>query len=579
MGKKFEVNVDDSSVNKADLKGFKGGKKNNTNKRRGSKRANPSRGNKSYSRDSDENGNDPSWYNHYPELLKNVTGVNFGNPLGSPIEFGYPTAFTSKINAAAALCTVGFVPTLGSCYPSDIINNANKVAMQLYSAMRWKLGSTASYEANDIMMYLGAMDSAYILYALAVRIYGLTRMRSPFNYYFGENLLQAMGIDYETFADNASDFRAQINNYAIFLSSLFVPAEFDIFRRHVWMCTNVFTDSDTAKAQMYAYLPEGYYVYNEAPTGGGPGRLDFTVLNTKPTQSTLLTYKMWKDAINDVMSAIIGSSDFNQMSSDIGKAFEGSVFQVSLIPEDYITPVTYSQEVLTQFENCILNGNIAVPNSTYTGVPNLSITQAVQGVQSVARIQQNAYFVPATPAWSVKSTQNMGWLRDLYNADKLLNFHKSEISNEDVMVATRGISGDYANITVTAIWDDNVISPKSYGTEVYTVGRVISLQYDQTTNKPSIIWSEFTSFVAYQQNANVTGQINLPLQLLSLWSQFDWAPNVTIWFGEDGGVLSADLRRYQDLDVYGLIDTVQIKALNNCAVLSEFYSSKFPQTN
>lgn len=549
-GKEFEVNIKDADVNMQDLKNSKF-----RNTDRGERRS---------------NGNDPSWYNHYPELLRNVTGVNFGTPLGAQLDPGIPTAFTGGVtNSVAGVCTIEFLPTIGSCSASQVINNANKVAMQLYAAMRWKLGSTASYEANDIMMYIGAMDSAYNLYALGARIYGLIRMRSPFNYYYGERLLNLMGIDYDSFADNPADFRGFINEYAIFLSSLYVPSDFDVFKRHVWMITNMFTDSNTAKAQLYAYVLGGYYVYNGTPKEGGPGRLDFKSINTTPVSSgNGLTFTQWKNMCQECMAAIMGSTDFGQMSSDIGKAFENDVFQVSLIPEDYITPISYSKEVLSQLENCKLNGSLAVPNSTYTGAPNFSIQQNMSE-QSVARIYQDAYFTASTYGVE-KGASNQGLLNQFYNIRHLLNFHDSEITNDMVMVATRGVSGDYTSTAVTTIWDGNVISPRSYGTEVYTLARMANIKLATSLQNQYVQYSYLNWYTGNNRSENV-------LSLLDLWAQFDWAPMFYVYDNTGVTGVTPNPHHFGDMDMYGMVDNVQIKALNECAVLSEFYSSRFPQ--
>lgn len=529
--KEVEVDIERKDINKADLRGT---------------------------------GNDPQWYAHYPGLLENVTGVNFGAPVGSELELGLPDDDTGGYNTTiSGICTVHFVPTLGSCSRISTVNNANKVAMQLYSAMRWKLGSTASYEASDIMLYLGAMDSAFMLYALSVKIYGLLRVRSPFNYYYGEVILNSMGIDYGTFANNGENFRSMINQYAIFLSSLFVPSDFDIFKRHVWLLTNNFTDSNTAKAQIYQLMMDGYYTYEEASEVGGAGYLKF---NAMPAS---LTYDTWVTMINTVMGKILGSSDFNQMSADIGKAFEGATFSVALIPEDYITPISYSQEVLSQLENATLVGQVAAdykPNTAIKNDGNLNILQNIAGNQSIARIYQNAYFYPnVTYSYTLANQQ---YTENLFNAKRILNMHKADVSRDDVMVATRAMIGSVGvttGETPSSSLTKPYVRPTEYGTEIYTYAVLTRVSRGSTTPVLDNIMYSFINGLPQD-----TGQIGTILNFVSQWTQFDWAPMCMLYYSNHTPLLC-------DVDNYAVVDDVQLKALHNCAVLSEFYSPKFPQ--
>lgn len=343
--KKVELNIDDSSINKADLKGAE---------------------------------NDYTWYTKYAQLFENVTGINFGNQVGSQLRW-IPSQITPSANVfpptAAGVCAIHYIPTLGAA-DQTLSSPLNKVASQMFAVMRQQLGSTASYDTPDIMLYLGAMDSAFQLYTMGAKIYGLLQMASPFNNYFLKRMCQANCIDFDSFDSNMSNFRAKLNQYAIFLSSREVPAEFDIYKRHTWLVQNMFTDSSTAKAQIYTFVPDGYYIYTEATSG--PAYLKYTPFNYAQAGSTsLLTFSDWSTAINNIYESLLMSSDINQMSADIGKAFQHEVFTMQMIPENYVTPIAYSSEVLSQIENCILLGSGLNTANGSTGYNYWDIYQTV----------------------------------------------------------------------------------------------------------------------------------------------------------------------------------------------------------
>lgn len=525
--KEIEVNVKDSDVNKQDVKGF---------------------------------DNDYTWYTHYPTYFENVTGVNFGTPVGSPLNWGYTSEVTivSGVPTVPGIMQIGFIPTLGTMN-GDVFSVTNKVSAQLYAAMRQKLGSTASYDATDIMLYLGAMDSAYCLYALGAKIYGLLNVASPFNNYMLRRLLESMSVDYDSFHDNMSNFRSQINQFAIFLSSRAVPASFDIFKRHVWMIQNLWTDSNSAKAQIYGMRLDGYYTYTEVTEG--PAYLKFTPMPYYSAPGTMFTLNSWLAAIEQVTTGILGSSDIDQMSADLMKAFENDIFAISLIPDDYVTGIGYSTEMLTQIENCILNGILDnSERNDVTGRNNFDIIQHTElsAVVTYPYLSANYQFtipVPSTNPTAAQQSQIQAWTQ----RDRLINFHTSEISKEDIIVATRGIPGSHYMPATVGSDPINKIVVQDYGTEIYTQALAF---YMSGASLESVQYQS----LKFEQTVGTTGLH------FAVWNSFDWAPAIDV-----AGATGTSWYRFQDLDMYAIIGHNQLTDMNRNAVLSEFYSSAFPQ--
>lgn len=536
-GKEMEINVPDSEINRADLKGAK---------------------------------NDPSWYSHYPTFLKSVTGINYGNALGSQLTLrgtrswnnnsGTPVQATAAIgtNAVPGIMSVGFIPTVGAA--GDVYDSiANKISVQLYAAMRMKLGSTASYDPTDVMMYVGAMDSAYLLYALGVQIYGALRLASPFNYYYLKGLANAINADFNDFEKNIENFRAFINRFAIYISSLQVPADFDIFKRHVWLLTNIFTDANSAKAQQYVYRLDGYYTYNETVQDLG------AYLKFNPI-TTLWTYSSYITACNTVMEALLGSSDITQMSADINKAFEGNTFVLSAIPEDYLTPVSYSAEVLSQIENAMLAGEYQ-----WTKLSNLGYSYN-EALYTWDIFQDNSLSLtnplvrqyPRFLVGDATTDQLKANYLSVLDSTPIVNFHKSDITEADTIVATRGMFA-YINYGFGANGVGLNWGPVYYGTEIYTKARIITIG-------PNGPFGSLMTKNVYYINLQKDDETQDNELISMLWSVFDWAP--TIYLTSEAGT---NYYRLQDTDMYAVIGRDQMRDMHTAAVLSEFYSSRFPQ--
>lgn len=541
-GKKIEINVNDSDLNSADLP------------------ANDSRG-------SNGSNNDVSWYNHYPELLRSTSGINTGVPVGTIIDWVNPGVTNPRIanhlTRVPGIMTIQLLLTYGSA-EHDATSPVNKVAAQLYQAMRQKLGSTASYDPSDIMLYLGALDSAYALYAFCAKVYGCARINSPFNRYYMEALVESLNVDWSSVTQNLAEFRTQINTFAVYLASFAVPSDMDIFKRHLWMLQNIFTDSATFKAQLYQYGLEYVYVYTEQQEG--PASLHLTPISAKGAGSKI-TYDDLRNMMNTVLLSIQGSQDIVQMSADILKAFEGGVYRLNLIPEEYITPISYSQEVLMQIENSFIYGEPVSGDIT---------VDADFATTTTPMVVQNLIMNP-TP-WYKELATDFADDTPVIVANSLferilLNYHMETVSPEMAMVSTRNIA--YPKIVTAGTGGKGaVVQLGSRGTEVLYNARIYTLQTPDD-NKQIVFANTYGTLNYYNQ---VTG-------LKSMWAtasklqSFDWAPAVNYIIIDTAPGTSesrANLYRMQDIDNYAMIDNIQLNIMHECAVLSEFWSSKFP---
>lgn len=532
--KKIEINVKDGDLNAADIDPMERRDKRKRNR-----------------------GNDPQWYTHYPVLAPNAAGVNFSQAVGSPIDYHEPNLADGAreyIYTAPGICNIHMIPTIGEA-STTIESVANRVGAQIYTAERQKLGSVAQYDATDNMIYLGCMDSAYMTYAFAVKIYGCLRLATPYNFYYLKNIIESMGVDYNSFYLNMSQFRYDINQFAIFLSSRLVPS-FDYFTRHIWLMQNIWTDSETAKAQLYNFVPDAYYIYTEVTDGPA-----YAALTPYPTTTNnKIGYDDIRNVFNQIVNSAIASTDIDQMSADIGKAFENEVVLLSLIPEDYMTPVSFSAEVLSQIENIRLMGKLYQNRAATTPITG-DITQevALPAINGPRVVQQLWTVINATSQVQAENATT-----EMMNG-AIINFHKMDISYEDILVATRGIS---AFSRVAQVSETPVVFAGQIGTcgsEIFTYATLSMLN---STGSLTTLEYMYPFIVASQ----TAGRMQTSIALLSQWTTFDWAPAIKLY-----DTTTKILTRFQDLDMYATIDLGQLRAINNNCMFSLFYSDKLPK--
>lgn len=83
------------------------------------------------------------------------------------------------------------------------------------------------------MLYLLAMDSAYMFYAQMLKIYALVVKTNAYNYYYPEGLIRSMGLDYYDLMGNIAQLRGYINVFAQRVSAFNVPAVLPYYHRHM----------------------------------------------------------------------------------------------------------------------------------------------------------------------------------------------------------------------------------------------------------------------------------------------------------------------------------------------------------
>lgn len=552
--------------------------------------------------------NDPSWYTKNPTILRNVASIPFsyvtGNRIDYPMQSQYYTS--SQKLVVPGIMRIRWAPYIGASTNQKVsATNWTEVASspinvageEAYSYLMKGKSVTKEFDPCDVSMYYLAMDSAYAYYAWLCRIYGVLTWYSPTNKYTPRALVRSMGIDFDEIILHMADFRLGINLYADRLQSMYVPKSVTYITRHIFMSESIYTDGDNSKAQLYYYNPVGFYVFDETTN---PNQLTLqTPLGKKngmigdSMQDNLLDHEDLLAFGNNLLGPIIASQDLNIISSYVLNAYGvGGIFQVAPIAETFTVRPVYSQEVLSQMENaeCVRFG-ISTKSARNEALESI-ITPTTDLGASIVNARTSLVSNSLADADVTMSTTGK---------NRILNFHKNEVSPEDIMVATR-MKSIIVNYDVdTDYWtSDNVQnfaqtnSQGNYRSLAITTGGS-EICYDfaiiNQNNAPSAAFSEGMTYLysrSYMQipfSTGITADIiksymvnnftELSRMIQSL-AAFDWHPFITLTFaGYLGGALislSQDQSPIGDYDNFTIISQENLDNMHYYALLSEFTS-------
>ena len=462
--------------------------------------------------------NDPSWYSKYPQLVSDTSSLFFSNPLGAKIPklMNYAGfSLGAGLETVPGMITINTIAVPG--YSDSANSPMNAIAREIYSFIRHVNSGSKNYDAPDLMMYLLGIDSCYSFWASCIRAYGVARMYNVRSRYLAVQHLEMMGFDPDDILSNLAQFRAEINSFAVKLSSFAAPASMDFFRRHTDMYTRVYLDEPSPKAQAYMFKLAYYYrFYNDALDGG---KMLFTEF-----PSAKLTLAQVRSVFHSLLDPIIGDEDMNVMSGDILKAYtENGIFKIPLIPEDYATEFVYDTTVLSQIENSM---SVNYLDSTSMGV--------IQNPETGAII-----FKPMSATGAVMIPR------------KILNLHTDAPTSMDVMEATR--------LMYTAEAAEAGSTITGFGSEI-VVGYTL--------------WNYINNVLTPYAFASVTDLSGPIFDHIDTWNvisnvaSFNYHPRMIVWVNSEGQYkVIMDL---YDLDNYTTLEDTVLANISNTAMLSLF---------
>lgn len=305
-------------------------KSSNRGRQNGRKYTNKSK--KQYDEAEESKTNDPSWYGYNEQAIRDAANISFATPAGlghsltnrlDLVEGSYPYVTFPGITIFNAM------PSFG--YAFDHSAPINMTANRLYSYMRTQISGSRTYEPADLMMIIGAMDSYYAMFANIRRAYGIANLYSPLNRHLPRNLLTALGFNPDTFIDNMANIRSRLNNIAVKSQAITIPEGMSYFTKHIWMYSNVWMDDPDPKANLMAYVPSAYYIY-EAYADKTGGKLRYADIPTAAQE-----WDYYLDMLDSTIDALLSDYDVGTICGDFWKAFQSKGLVTLPLLEEFYT--------------------------------------------------------------------------------------------------------------------------------------------------------------------------------------------------------------------------------------------------
>lgn len=447
--------------------------------------------------------NDSSWYGGNSILMNQAAKVSFGNALGmdttiSPFKGLKP--FRTGTYHAPGIMSISMIATPGVAENwNDPINIA---ARQLYTYVRHVNSGHSNYDANDLMMYILCMDSLYTYYAWMVRMYGTMRTVMLRNRYLPEGIVIAQGGNYDALADDMANFLYYINLFAARINSMCVPDSFNIFKRHMWMFSNIYADKPIDKCQMYVTRPTFFWRYDPTHDSQVPCLVPLYVTPDSEWAKGV-DFARIKEIGDSLLDTVLQNEDFNIMSGDILKAYGSAIFRVNPIDMAYSVSPTYEPEFLVQIHNA------SVHEINEDNLSTFVITQ------DLAEDSPNLGCIIFQPVWKHDLSQAGAgdWRLAFPEAraaayDHLIDVPVDDPTPEHIAIASRFKTD--VNVTLEKEGAAQVFkcSLVSGGSELITSVRIMT-KTDSVEQNPSHIWNGFEFSRYYPANngnyQNVTG--------------------------------------------------------------------------
>lgn len=505
--------------------------------------------------------NDPKWYTNIGPIASDYASLPYSYPLGVGLPIQNPnrsssTAFDPSAKNSAGIITLDIAPGIGVC--SNSTDPANIAAQQLFTMTRKANSGAINYDKTDLMMVVVAMDSAYMLYEELLRAYRCLGVYNTMNRYLPDVLMESLGFE-PSIGNSMADFRGVLDLFAYKLASVNVPDQFDIIHRHSWLFTNVYADSDSQKAQLYAVKPDGYFVWTEG-TSSEPTYLKYMqryqLYGLSNAGDRVTSIEQIQHAIDVIMTPILGSQDVGVISGDLAKAFgDGGMIKIQPVQSHEAIQITFNTEVCHQIMNAeilpyggLINKDIKVDMSNLSAGPQLQYKPQIQ-LTSIG----GQYHVPTR------------------ERNHLINLKDMSPSPETNLIATR------YNLVLGPVNEHLACDVASCGTEIVTSATMYQFNINSRGVITEVIPQSVRSDIILRGTDSAL-DLRTVISIMCQKSHFNYSPSMHIWVTAEGHISGSDIQYIgvqQDLDEFTWIDDETMSALNTVCVMSEFSAKDF----
>jgi len=501
-------------------------------------------------------GNDFSFWNEYPELMKIATRFPWMHIQGT---------YLKGNNVYAQLPNVAvqhYHPIPG--VQGNATSPLNLAFRQMYLDMHRKYRGVGTYQASDIAITMLCIESALQKIVEAERVYGILNSYPIKTRIQPDGLLLAMGYT-STFINsvkaNMADFRYGINRLISLARRLPLPAGMKFFANHTSLNAFVYKDSQDDRAALLVFVSDSFFEYK---TTGQTGCINSagTAYLQKFNRGSFSSFSGLLADIETTLDVLLYDSDIIKITSDFIACYGDGAMQVLTdLPEDYAINPAYDQAIISKWHNAeapyYTNGDLG-----YVAI-SASTTQLTAATFCFAVYQENdiIYSLPTT-VLNTGGTPSWVAFTDASNRSALMMSATPSpswsIGNTPHVADTWMPEPDEATICEAMLWKINAHTETHSAKSCVLYDSICTELFSKcdvcTVVNASVAYTKSYGTFNYSSSNGLDAGI----------SHFDWHPLILLWSANQ----ISDIKG--DVDNVTVVDSATVDKIHDAALLSAF---------
>lgn len=309
-------------------------------------------------------------------------------------------------------------------------------------------GGSPDFEAPDTIMVALAGNSLMAAMIEGKRAYGFLKYFLQFNEYYAEEIVTALGFDYDDLVSNAASFRTEYNIRVAQINKLIaVPYGFTIGDRWDFISSYLFLDSPDAEySTMLAWNSVGALKFNATKLKTGSClewlKKPTSTVNGRLELFTVDTFFRYIDELIDALD----DSDIRTIFGSIRRVYsDQQLKKMSEIDDSYLSKVMDHDIVRMQFHNAAWTdqvfGNAPAAENVLGWAPTELFSADIPtppGIKdyNIAMYQNENGRIVSTIYGRSATSVAAGGIMNLNDSEFLLDLYKHEVSPGNVLDAT-----------------------------------------------------------------------------------------------------------------------------------------------
>jgi hypothetical protein len=285
--------------------------------------------------------NDPAWWENNNGLTAAATNIGTRTPIGYLLDYGLLGEFTPT-----GILRLDYAPCFGTI--GDVTDGVNVAAKNLYNKINAQNSRSASYDPNDLAIYIIAVANAWVLHSWLRRLIGTINSYSAQNRYWFDPLLETMHV---APIDETNDITRWINLadwIALQLDRLPVPEDIAYFIREQRLCEAFYADNLVEKAGIVYLNPISLLKFQY--DAEGKGMLKWFDTPWKNSVGRDVTPAAVREYFKNLTINLFNDSDTVLMQSDIRRAFS-TLYTLGKMDPDFTLGLQYDANLNLQIKN------------------------------------------------------------------------------------------------------------------------------------------------------------------------------------------------------------------------------------